>query len=163
MHFARGQGVRHGPAQIVWQEGCAHRIRVASRYMPSAARILNLSEQPAIFTLYRISPAFQAVKHAVVPGDHAVVALVRGNDQRLGHHHRCAALGAIGVVVDLPVLDAVLGAEVRRDRGVDDAVFERLAGQCVRRKKIRIGFVTVHWGAFGDWARRGRCSEFNFE
>ena len=77
-----------------------------------------------------------------------MVALVRGNHQRLSDHHRSAALGSVGVIMNLPILDAVLSPEVWRNRGVDNAVLECLARQSVRRKKIWIGYVTIHWVDF---------------
>jgi len=73
---------------------------------------------------------------------------VWGNHQRLSDHHRSAALGSVGVIMNLPILDAFLSAEVWRNRGVDYAVLECLARQSVRRKKIWIGFVTIHWVDF---------------
>ena len=116
--------------------------------MPPAAGVLNLSEQAAIFTLHRFSPALEPVNHAVVPGNYTVVALVRGNHQRLSDHHRSAALGSVGVIMNLTILDAVLSAEVWRNRGMNNAVLECLARQSERRKKIWIGFVTIHWVDF---------------
>ena len=129
MDLAGGQCMGHRPTQIIGQRRGADRTVISPWNMTTSAWILHLRQQAAVFTLDRVGPTRQIVHHAVVPCTDTVAPLMRSDNHRLRHHHCGATFRAVGIVVDLALLDTVLGAEMWRDRSMHNTVPKRLSSK----------------------------------